>query len=528
LRHTENCKKCKLTILNALKKEFGEVIDQWQSDWSCRIEDVVSLPEIKKTAAHALEKIYSTLQINRGHRSFVRRRKLQPCDYYIKSLNCIVEFDESQHFTAPRGLSLSFYPKTAQLAFNKEEWQNRCKTLNRHDNNPPDRDEQRAWYDALRDLLPAYFGMNPTIRIFAKEMVWCANETKTDKIIRESMRGYRMKNTTKRKLRKKNDLSLVKREHIRQAIAIVDKDGYPPGRGAKSTCLIFNRKYYPAKYVLGEAYRIATNKTLLPDDYHGGDWTAKIVSGLGFPIIKNGKSWKLAQSNGHKKLFRIFLKGNYDREEQEHNGSGFKKWVIKNGKMSEERMGAIFDKLFEIKGSHYKSVILFPASTLVIKSEKSLKRWKSFLQKMSRGSTIIMGVIDLTRSETSQEFTAVYSNGRYIELDASEPQRKLPCGNGWAYISSNINNHEYKKDPGKFCFDLGHGAYTGRYKGTLRKISRLKNVIIILTAWYKSPPSVSWIIQKGEELPTKMKPFCTEHMDLIEQIKYPFVKNIFH
>jgi len=178
LRHTENCKKCKLTIFNALKKEFGEVTDQWQSDWPCKFEDVISLPEIKKPVAKTFEKIIKNLQSHRGHTNFVRRRKLQPCDYYIKSLNCIVEFDESQHFTGPRGLSLSFYPKAIRLGYNKEEWLKRCITLNRHDNHPPDRDEQRAWYDALRDLLPAYFGMNPTVRIWAKEMIWCEENYK--------------------------------------------------------------------------------------------------------------------------------------------------------------------------------------------------------------------------------------------------------------------------------------------------------------------------------------------------------------
>ena len=527
MRHSEHCKKCKSVFLNSLEMEFGKVTDQWQSGWPYKIDDVLGLLDLDKKTAKSLGSIYRALQNYRGYQDFVCARRFPSSDYYIKRLNCLVEFDESQHFTAPRALALRLYPRTVQPGFDKEEWLNRCNTLNRHDNHPPYRDEQRAWYDTLRDILPACFGMNPTIRILAKEFIWCEDETKTAMIFRDYIGEYCVNNTKKKKFKKKIDLNLVKRNHARQAIAKIDKEGFPPGRAAKSTYLLFNRKYYPAKYVLGEAYKIATNKPLSPDDFHGGDSTAKRLSDLGFTVVRNGNSWNAEQSNGYKRLFRIFLKGTYDREKQEHNGSGFARWVIKNGNMSKERLCSIFSKLDELKGSYQNSVLLFPACTLVIKDAKDFRQWKSFLQKKSQGATIILGVMDLTRSNKSKEFTAVYNNGRYTEIDAGKPQSKLSCGNGWAYISSNINNHEYERDPGKFCFDLGHGAYTGRYKGTLRKISRLKNVIVVLTAWYKSPPSISWIYKKGKELPPKIKPLYTEHMDLIDEIRYPFVKNLF-
>ena len=105
MAHKESCKKCKIAFLKALTKEFGEVTEQWKSGWPCRIDEVLSIPQITKATARSLEKIYKALQDHRGHHDFAGQQKLPRCDYYIKSLNCIVEFDESQHFTSPRALT---------------------------------------------------------------------------------------------------------------------------------------------------------------------------------------------------------------------------------------------------------------------------------------------------------------------------------------------------------------------------------------------------------------------------------------
>ena len=36
------------------------------------------------------------------------------------------------------------------------------------------RDEQRAWYDTLRDLVPSIMGLQPTVRLYASDQVWCS------------------------------------------------------------------------------------------------------------------------------------------------------------------------------------------------------------------------------------------------------------------------------------------------------------------------------------------------------------------
>ena len=173
MAHPESCKKCKAIFLNALREKWGEVIEQWKPGWPCRIEDIAALPEIDKKTRATLRNIYLSLQQHRGHKKFVGWKYLPACDYFVPSLNCIIEFDESQHFTTPRALTLSNYTNNINIGFDKDEWNARCEELNRHDNDPPQRDETRAWYDALRDILPVRFGMNSAIRVYSKHMIWC-------------------------------------------------------------------------------------------------------------------------------------------------------------------------------------------------------------------------------------------------------------------------------------------------------------------------------------------------------------------
>ena len=45
--------------------------------------------------------------------------------------------------------------------------------MDRHDNNPKDRDEQRAWYETIRDFAPIILNLKPTMRLFAKDYKWC-------------------------------------------------------------------------------------------------------------------------------------------------------------------------------------------------------------------------------------------------------------------------------------------------------------------------------------------------------------------
>lgn len=188
MAHLESCKGCKKVFKKALERKFGEIIHQWRSGWPCQIEDVLALSVMNKSVSQTIIKIFKDLQKHRGQNKLVRAKKLSPCDYYVKSLNCLIEIDESQHFTAPRRITLHLYPKRFHSGFDIKEWIYRCKDLDRHDNDIPYRDEQRAWFDTIRDLLPPLFGMAPTIRIFAKDLAkYEENYINISKLIRSRL-----------------------------------------------------------------------------------------------------------------------------------------------------------------------------------------------------------------------------------------------------------------------------------------------------------------------------------------------------
>ena len=89
----------------------------------------------------------------------------------------IVEFDETQHFNVYRALTLRRYPRVTELAFPKAAWIERSDAKQRLEGGgsgrpkPPlfpgegGRHRQRAFRDALADLLPSVYGWLPTLRI---------------------------------------------------------------------------------------------------------------------------------------------------------------------------------------------------------------------------------------------------------------------------------------------------------------------------------------------------------------------------
>src|SRR5207248_4834157 len=80
---------------------------------------------------------------------------------------------ESQHFTSLRKATLGFYPRDQRFGFDVMEWMRLCDELKTHDNDPPFRDEQRAWFDTVRDFAPFLEKLMPTLRLYAGEFEWC-------------------------------------------------------------------------------------------------------------------------------------------------------------------------------------------------------------------------------------------------------------------------------------------------------------------------------------------------------------------
>lgn len=168
-KHTERCVECKYTVFQILRKIYGKVDANYKLN-------VGVLPDDYKKNQYYMDilNIYKSLQDYRGHQLFIKSKTLPRCDFFIHEPGFILEFDESQHFTIPRKISLEQYPQNMSSGFNTRKWIELSNEINAKDNNPIYRDEQRAWYDSLRDLLPLVLGLEPTVRIIAKDFKWCS------------------------------------------------------------------------------------------------------------------------------------------------------------------------------------------------------------------------------------------------------------------------------------------------------------------------------------------------------------------
>jgi len=166
--HDERCHKCKSAIEKMLAKIYNSVESNYKFNVSTNVEDYKDFPSYQK-----LKEVILELQRYRGHKDFIRTPTLPRCDFFVPNTGFILEFDESQHFTPPRKISLQSYPQNLNLGFSLTKWIALCEEIKKRDNDPPFRDEQRAWYDTLRDFLPEIKGLKPTVRLYSKEMQWC-------------------------------------------------------------------------------------------------------------------------------------------------------------------------------------------------------------------------------------------------------------------------------------------------------------------------------------------------------------------
>lgn len=167
--HDERCPRCKETIKAMLEKAYGNVETNYKFEIRTYPEDFRNLSYYDN-----LKEIYEALQNHRGFKEFVKAKTLPNCDFFVPNPGFIVEFDESQHFTLLRKTALEYYPGKLELGFERKRWMALCERINAKDNDPPYRDEQRAWYDTLRDFLPAIKGLKPTVRLFARDFEWCS------------------------------------------------------------------------------------------------------------------------------------------------------------------------------------------------------------------------------------------------------------------------------------------------------------------------------------------------------------------
>lgn len=167
--HNERCRDCKESVKNLLASIFDEVQFNYDIDLPARLGDYSNT-----NVYDALVPVYQALQSHRGYDVFVKAKKLPRVDFYIPNERIIIEFDESQHFTEPRKIALRLYPQKYKYGYSVDRWQKLCQELNKRDNDPPYRDEQRAWYDTLRDFAPLLWKTGKIVRLYARDLVWCS------------------------------------------------------------------------------------------------------------------------------------------------------------------------------------------------------------------------------------------------------------------------------------------------------------------------------------------------------------------
>ena len=174
--HSERCRDCKDRISQLLTAIYGECQLNYSFLWPTNPHHYSG-----NATGRALLEIQAHLTQLRGYSDYIKAEWMPPCDYYIPSGGLIVEFDESQHFTEARLVTLKHYPPEWNVGFSIAHWIELCQQINAQDDDPPDRDERRAWYDTLRDLLPPFHGMQPTVRIYADDYRWCSLNEKSYK-----------------------------------------------------------------------------------------------------------------------------------------------------------------------------------------------------------------------------------------------------------------------------------------------------------------------------------------------------------
>jgi len=98
-------------------------------------------------------------------------------DFILEPGGVVVEYDEVQHFTSARLKTLALYPTEAPLGFDHAGYTALVRRWASHGDRgfahkaaaefpgPAGRQRQRAYLDALRDLVAPHFGNGPLIRV---------------------------------------------------------------------------------------------------------------------------------------------------------------------------------------------------------------------------------------------------------------------------------------------------------------------------------------------------------------------------
>lgn len=156
----------KNALQRLLLKHFGQIETEKKFDW-LKTPDQENLPD-------EYSQIVKALSEYRNQKGFLKSNYQLLCDIVLEDHKLIIEYDENQHFSKAREITLENYPSKIKLYFSKETWINACKEINAKDNSPTDRDEKRAFYDTVRDI-EAYKHGYKLVRIKHGDIDWEAD-----------------------------------------------------------------------------------------------------------------------------------------------------------------------------------------------------------------------------------------------------------------------------------------------------------------------------------------------------------------
>jgi len=161
---------------NALLKVLS---DRWGFvETEKRLPGII-VPDFKNPSSinPLLKEVLKNIQATRN-REVQGKKDLQlPFDYYLPQIGVLVEFDETQHFSKLRAIALRSYPSQVKIGFDKNRWISLAEEIQAKDNDPLYRDEQRAFYDSVRDILATLLGFKPVVRIFQDDVRWEEGDT---------------------------------------------------------------------------------------------------------------------------------------------------------------------------------------------------------------------------------------------------------------------------------------------------------------------------------------------------------------
>jgi len=160
-------KSQKKALLRLLQKHYENVEKEKKFGW-LRTPNCDSLPDEYKEIVSALSKY-------RNQTGFQISNYKLGCDFVIDQQKLIIEYDENQHFSKARKITLENYPSSIQLNYSLQAWIMACEKIYTRDNDPVDRDERRAFYDTVRDIEAFKHGYT-LIRIKHGDFDWESDE----------------------------------------------------------------------------------------------------------------------------------------------------------------------------------------------------------------------------------------------------------------------------------------------------------------------------------------------------------------